>query len=69
VLAGLGDAASRGEHGVQHAVGAGAAGRDLSAAELLSLQASVYRYSEVIDLASKLVDRATTGVKTVVQGQ
>jgi hypothetical protein len=33
------------------------------------LQAGVYRYSEAVDLAAKLVDRATSGLKTVVQGQ
>jgi hypothetical protein len=33
------------------------------------VQASVYRYGEVIDVASKLVDHATGSVKTVMQGQ
>jgi hypothetical protein len=41
---------------------------DLGPAGLLALQAGVYRYSEAVDLASKLVDRATSGVKTVLQG-
>jgi hypothetical protein len=44
-------------------------GGDLGAAELLSLQAGIYRYSEAVDLSAKLVDRATSGVKTVLQGQ
>jgi hypothetical protein len=35
---------------------------------LLSLQAGVYRYSEILDVASRLVDRAASGVKTVLQG-
>jgi hypothetical protein len=38
-------------------------------AALLALQAGVYRYVEAVDLASKLVDRATSAVKTVLQGQ
>ncbi len=42
--------------------------RDLEPGALLALQAGVYRYGEAVDLASKLVDRATSGVKTVVQG-
>ena len=37
--------------------------------QLLALQAGVYRYSEAVDLAAKLVDRASNGLKTVVQGQ
>lgn len=44
-------------------------GKDLGPAELLALQAGVYRYSEAVDLSAKLVDRATSGVKTVLQGQ
>jgi hypothetical protein len=43
--------------------------RDLGPAELLALQAGVYRYSEAVDLAAKLVDRASNAVKTVIQGQ
>lgn len=44
-------------------------GQDLGAGDLLALQAGVYRYSEAVDLAAKLVDRASSGVKTVLQGQ
>jgi hypothetical protein len=43
-------------------------GHDLGPAELIALQAGVYRYSEAVDLASHLVDRTTNGVKTVIQG-
>ncbi len=50
---------------MRHALGGG---RDLGPAELIALQAGVYRYSEAIDLASHLVNRATNGVKTVIQG-
>jgi len=67
VLGNLGREIAGGESTLRHAAGAGAA--DLGPAELIALQASVYRYSEAIDLASKLVDHATSGVKTVVQGQ
>ena len=38
-------------------------------AELLALQAGVYRYSQEVDLASKIVDKATTAVKTTLQSQ
>lgn len=37
--------------------------------QLIALQAGIYRYVEAVDLASKLVDRATNGVKTVLQSQ
>jgi hypothetical protein len=51
------------------ALAASRSGHDLGGAELLALQAGVYRYSEAVDLAAKLVDRASSGVKTVLQGQ
>jgi hypothetical protein len=36
---------------------------------LLALQAGIYRYGETVDLAAQLVDKASSSVKTVVQGQ
>lgn len=37
-------------------------------ATLIALQAGIYRYSEAVDLASKIVDRAANAVRTVLQG-
>ena len=66
ILRGLGKEVDRGETFMRHAIhGANGA----SQSDLLALQAGVYRYSEAVDLASKLVDRATSGLKTVIQGQ
>ncbi len=69
LLHSLGDEVQKGENIVKNAIAATSAGRDLGATELLALQAGVYRYSEAVDLAAKLVDRASSGVKTVIQGQ
>ena len=69
LLPGLGAEAKAGEATIHRAVAASAAGKDRGPSELLALQAGVYRYSEVIDLAAKLVDRASNGVKTVLSGQ
>jgi hypothetical protein len=66
ILRGIGNEVDRGERLVSGAIHGG---RDLGAQELLALQAGVYRYSEAVDLAAKLVDRASTGVKTIIQGQ
>ena len=38
----------------------------LDSAQLIALQAGIYRYSEAVDLVGKLVDRASNAVKTVV---
>jgi hypothetical protein len=67
VLRSLGREVDRGEKVVRRAVEGG--GKDLGSGELLALQAGVYRYSEAVDLSAKLIDRATSGVKTVLQGQ
>jgi hypothetical protein len=66
VLHGIGHQIVRGEAAVRGALHAGG---NLGANELLALQAGVYRYSEAVDLAAKLVDRAQGSVKTVIQGQ
>jgi hypothetical protein len=68
VLRGLGRAIDGGEKTVRAAIESGWRGSDLGPTQLLALQASVYRYSEAIDLTSRLVDRAVGGVKAVVQG-
>lgn len=65
ILRRLGREVDRGERMVGRALHGG----DLGPGELLALQAGVYRYSEAVDLTAKLVDRATNGVKTVIQGQ
>ena len=70
ILRGLGREVDRGESMVRRAIGGGGgAAGELGPTELLALQAGVYRYSEAVDLSAKLVDRATNGVKTVIQGQ
>ena len=44
-------------------------GRSFSPAELLAVQAHVYRASQELDLAGKVVEKATGGVKQVLQTQ
>lgn len=39
----------------------------LDAGELIALQAGIYRYSEAIELGAKLVDRAASSVRAVLQ--
>ncbi len=64
VLQRLGRTVDAGERLVQRAVsGAGA----LDAGQLIALQAGIYRYTEAVDLAAKLVDRASAAVRTTLQ--
>jgi hypothetical protein len=39
----------------------------MDAATLIALQAGIYRYSEAIELAGKVVDRSASAVKTVLE--
>jgi hypothetical protein len=68
-LHGLAQEVQRGESLMRDALGAGHAGRVIGTADLIALQAGVYRYGEAVDLASRLVDRATSSVKTILEGQ
>ncbi len=61
--------ADRGEATVRSVLDPARQAVPLGAPALLALQAGIYRYGETMDLAARLVDKASTAVKTVVQGQ
>lgn len=44
-------------------------GKTFTSAELLALQAQVYGSSQELDLAGKVVEKATSGLKTLLQTQ
>lgn len=50
-------------------ISAGMSGKSFSNGELLSLQASMYKYTLELDLTSKVVEKATSGLKDVVKTQ
>ena len=66
LLHGVTAALDRGEALVRAADRAAYAPMD--AGRLIALQAGIYRYTEAVELTAKIVDRATTAVRTVVQG-
>lgn len=59
----------QGRHSLERAVRAGRSGRTLSQEQLLALQATVYQYTQELEIASKLVDKATSAVRTTLQSQ
>jgi hypothetical protein len=61
----LGGAIDRGEALLDGA--AAGAYQTLDAPTLIALQAGIYRYSEAVDLTSKLVERVTSGARTILQ--
>ncbi len=58
---------ARGERLVEQVVRRGARGEAFSPEELLVIQAQVYRASQDLELLSKLVEKGTGAVKTVLQ--
>jgi hypothetical protein len=65
VLERLAQHIDEGEQLVRQATGPAADGAD----RLIALQAGIYRYTEVVDLTAKLVDRGTNSIKTTLQSQ
>ena len=59
----------QGQQRLDTLIGAGMSGKEFSNAELLSLQASMYKYTLELDLTSKVVEKATSGLKDVVKTQ
>jgi hypothetical protein len=69
LVRGFAGEADRGESSVRTVLAAGRSNVPLDPTSLLALQAGIYRYGETMDLAAQLVDKASTGMKTIVQGQ
>ncbi|MBO6937287.1 MAG: hypothetical protein JJ863_20110 [Deltaproteobacteria bacterium] len=72
VLEAIGDAVrsiGRGEQFVDGAIARARRGKNLEPGQLLALQAGVYRYTQELELAAKLVDKATGAVKQTLQSQ
>jgi hypothetical protein len=59
----------QGQRRLDKLIDAGLTGKQFSNAELLSLQASMYKYTLELDLTSKVVEKATSGLKDVVKTQ
>ncbi|WP_223754599.1 ATP-dependent helicase HrpB [Myxococcus sp. RHSTA-1-4] len=59
----------KGQGNLEKIIAQASSGKQFSNAELLSLQASMYQYTQQLDLTSKVVEKATTGLKDVVKTQ
>jgi hypothetical protein len=63
----LGRELDRGEALTDRAIRGGSG--HASPEQLIALQAGIYRYSEAVDLVTKLVDKGTQAVRTTLQNQ
>lgn len=61
----LGAEVDRGERLVGGVISGRAA--SLGAGQLIALQAGIYRYTEIVDLSAKFIDRAASSVRTTLQ--
>jgi hypothetical protein len=59
----------KGQLNLEKLINSGMSGKHFSNGELLSLQASMYKYTQELDLTSKVVEKATSGLKDVVKTQ
>ncbi len=59
----------RARQGLDAALSAARLGRTFTAQELLALQAQAYRYSQVVEVASKVVEQGAQAVKQAVNTQ
>lgn len=60
---------AEGDRALAEIVDRGHASAPIAPTELLRLQAAVYRTTQELDLAGRLVDKATQAVKTTLQSQ
>lgn len=60
------DEIEKGEHLMEKAVRGGLGGKDFSPRELIALQAGVYEYTHRMEVFSKLVDKAASAVRQVM---
>jgi hypothetical protein len=63
------DRISAAQKRIDHILDLAQGGKNFTPAELIAMQAHVYRASQELDLAGKVVEKATGGVKQVLQTQ
>jgi hypothetical protein len=69
MVSGVVNSLEKGQLNLEKLINSGMSGKNFSNSELLSLQASMYKYTQELDLTSKVVEKATSGLKDVVKTQ
>lgn len=59
----------KGQTHIDKLINGGLQGKSMSNQELLSLQAGMYKYTQELDLVSKVVEKATSGLKDTLKTQ
>lgn len=69
VMKGMLSSLEAGQANLDKLISSATSGKQFSNGELLSLQAGMYKYSQELDLTSKVVEKATTGLKDTLKTQ
>jgi hypothetical protein len=69
ILMSMMDNLEKGGAAIDKLLNGGLAGRNFSNSELLGLQAGMYKYTQELDLCSKVVEKATSGLKDTLKTQ
>jgi len=68
-LSGVVSHLEQGQNYMDSLISQGMSGKQFSNAELISLQAGMYKYTQELDLTSKVVEKATSGIKDTLKTQ
>jgi hypothetical protein len=69
MIMGMMDNMEKGGVAIDKLLNGGLAGKNFSNSELLGLQAGMYKYTQELDLCSKVVEKATSGLKDTLKTQ
>lgn len=69
MLMGMMDNMEKGGAAIDKLLNGGLVGKNFSNSELLGLQAGMYKYTQELDLCSKVVEKATSGLKDTLKTQ
>jgi len=69
MLMGMMDNMEKGGAAIDKLLNGGLSGKNFSNSELLGLQAGMYKYTQELDLCSKVVEKATSGLKDTLKTQ
>ncbi len=59
----------KGQLNIDKMINGGLSGKSMSNQELLQMQAGMYKYTQELDLCSKVVEKATSGLKDTLKTQ
>ncbi len=59
----------KGQVNIEKLINGGLSGKSMSNQELLAMQAGMYKYTQELDLCSKVIEKATSGLKDTLKTQ